>query len=307
MLNNLPDLNRLGVFHVVFAERGITKAAEKLHITRSAVSQSIKLLEEELDEELFVRRGRNLFPTVYAQGLFAIIDTTITSLKERNKVRASSKGQIVGQLRISSPPLFASRFLIPAIAEFHSKYPGIRFEMMNLPISHLIESLEQDKIDFAIIDSIEVFLGKRSIIQEKHLLSEHEIMVCTKEYLKKISKTNEASYQELVRANFVCYDFKGSDAKLWFKLIFKKIPDQISVSLSGATVFDIVSAVRAGLGFGLIPSHMIEKEIQKGTLVPLFPNRTHIQNKLDLIQLKSKKEPSHLRLFVEHLISHLKK
>ena len=64
------DLNLLKVFVVVYQEQSLRKASEKLFVSTSAVSQSIKKLKESLGEELFVLSNKQFLPTPYSDQLY---------------------------------------------------------------------------------------------------------------------------------------------------------------------------------------------------------------------------------------------
>lgn len=68
-LNRL-DLNLLVVFEAVYAEQGISRAAERLNLTQSAVSHALGRLREQLGDQLFTRRGHDMIPTAAAIQLF---------------------------------------------------------------------------------------------------------------------------------------------------------------------------------------------------------------------------------------------
>src|SRR5689334_21004071 len=97
---NIPDLNRLKVFHVVFATRSLIRAADALHVTRSAVSQSLKALEEDLQTKLFIRDSKKVLPTEPAELLFKAIDPFISEIQSAFNQLETGKKALVGHLRI---------------------------------------------------------------------------------------------------------------------------------------------------------------------------------------------------------------
>lgn len=82
------DLNLLLVLHHVLAEGGVTRAAERLHVTPSAVSNSMARLRAMLGDPLLVRKGRGLAPTPRAQELAPQIASALEALREALEVRA---------------------------------------------------------------------------------------------------------------------------------------------------------------------------------------------------------------------------
>src|SRR5579859_2741438 len=75
------DLNLFLVLHVVLRERSATRAAEKLHVTQSAVSNAIARLRAALGDPLVVRRGRGLVPTPRAEELAPFVAQAIAQLE----------------------------------------------------------------------------------------------------------------------------------------------------------------------------------------------------------------------------------
>lgn len=61
------DLNLLKVFEAIYREQHITRAAQSLHLTPSAVSHSFRRLREHLGDPLFIRSGRSMHPTPVCQ------------------------------------------------------------------------------------------------------------------------------------------------------------------------------------------------------------------------------------------------
>ena len=119
----LPNFERLKVFHSVYGARGIQRAAELLHVTRSAISQSLKSLEDELGTVLFVRDARRFQPTPEADELFRAVDPFIHNLRATLEKRAEPGGH----LRIGAPMDFGSDRLTGLMARFRRRHPSVTF------------------------------------------------------------------------------------------------------------------------------------------------------------------------------------
>jgi len=63
------DLNLFIVFDVIYRERNLTKAAESLHITQPAVSNSLNRLRQAFNDRLFIRQSGNMVPTPLAENI----------------------------------------------------------------------------------------------------------------------------------------------------------------------------------------------------------------------------------------------
>lgn len=120
----LPPLKALRVFEVTARQGSMTRAAQELHVTHSAVSHQITTLEDALGVRLFDRVGRRLQLT--EQGLDLL--PAVTAAFEEIATATERMGRPVnsGQLSIAGMPAFLSFWIMPRLSEFTSRYPGIR-------------------------------------------------------------------------------------------------------------------------------------------------------------------------------------
>jgi DNA-binding transcriptional LysR family regulator len=123
----LPDFNRLKVFYHIYSSQSIVAAANGMHITRSAVSQHLKKLEDEIKIQLFVRRHKRLVPTLAADRLYAIVKPFITELQSGLQVIKRARVRPSGLLRVGAPVEFGKAYLPRFFASFRKRYPEVNF------------------------------------------------------------------------------------------------------------------------------------------------------------------------------------
>lgn len=301
MLNYSPDLGRLRVFYAVFSSGSITAAAEQIHVTKSAVSQTIKLLQEEIGEQLFVRVGRTLAPTEAARTLFETIDPFLQSLAQRYSKRKPAVGPI-GLLRIAAPPLFGSSYLLPAIAEFRKLYPGVRFQLQQTADTTPLRLLEDDHFDFCIADSFDVMFGPRSYLLVQDLITDPELVICSRQYwVKRFGK--EPSYEQLVGCEHISYHQHGAELCSWLKTLFGHGPKRLSPVLVVDRADAVLFAVQNHLGLGLVPLSMLGRQVKLGSVVSIGGSKGIFENKMMIVWLKGKPESAAQSLFREHLVA----
>ncbi|MEL0607822.1 LysR family transcriptional regulator [Vibrio echinoideorum] len=148
-LNNV-DLNLLKVFVVVYQEKSLRKAGEKLFVSTPAVSQSIKKLKESLGEELFVLSYKQFLPTPYSDDLyrrvFPLLDGLVTAIEEGKQFAPADLNE---DFKIEANPHILP-WLTPAL--FHQLSMESPFSRL---ISHTssqnsLERLRSDEVDFVI-------------------------------------------------------------------------------------------------------------------------------------------------------------
>ncbi|WP_316862034.1 LysR family transcriptional regulator [uncultured Cohaesibacter sp.] len=121
--------NELYAFTVVARHRSFTRAAAQLGMSQSALSQTVKNLEEDLGVRLLTRSTRSVFPTEAGERLLSRLgpqfDDMEEALDELNNVRTSPRGTI----RISAGEHAAITLLQPKITSFLSDYPDVSVEI----------------------------------------------------------------------------------------------------------------------------------------------------------------------------------
>lgn len=124
-----PDLNALAVFELVAVERSFRAAADRLGLTRSAVSQTIRRLEETLGIALVQRTTRNVSLTEAGERLIASLRPAMADIQTAIEETGSLRGRPRGQLRLAVSSI-AERFLAgPLLANFADTYPEIQLDI----------------------------------------------------------------------------------------------------------------------------------------------------------------------------------
>lgn len=124
-----PDLNALAVFALVAEERSFRAAAGRLGVTRSAVSQTIRRLEETLGIALVSRTTRSVSLTEAGERLYAAAAPAIADMRAALDGAAALRGRPRGQLRLAVSSI-AERFLAgPYLAGFCAANPEVQLDV----------------------------------------------------------------------------------------------------------------------------------------------------------------------------------
>ena len=122
-------LSTLPAFRVVARLQNLRAAAETLHLTHSAVSQQIKLLEEQLGLPLFDRRGRRLVLNAAGAALQQAVEPALDRLAQGVLAAQSAAGGAAQQLRLTVLPSFAQRWLLPRMGRWREQHPEITLDV----------------------------------------------------------------------------------------------------------------------------------------------------------------------------------
>lgn len=128
----------------------IAAASAQLNVAASAISRQIANLEAELDCVLFERRPRGMVPSPagellaqHAHHVLLRADQVVTEIREL-------QGLARGLIRVASSEGFALDLLPNAMAEFHARYPGLRFELTILPPAQVTQMVSEGEADIGV-------------------------------------------------------------------------------------------------------------------------------------------------------------
>src|ERR1700675_2823338 len=130
------ELSQLEVFLTVARERRFSRAAEKLYRTQSAVSQTIRKLENELGESLFDRSSREGVLTDAGQVLYEYAEKLLNLRHDAHESLAELRELHKGKLVIAANE-FTALYLLPVLAEFRRLHPMIRIMVQRSLGSHI--------------------------------------------------------------------------------------------------------------------------------------------------------------------------
>jgi LysR family glycine cleavage system transcriptional activator len=122
-------LHTLPSFRVIARTGNLRAAADELHLTHSAVSQQLKLLESHLGFELFDRRARRIVLNAAGSALLQAIGPALDQIDDGVRSAAASASGAQQRLRVSVLPSFAQRWLLPRMGDWHAKHPDIGLEL----------------------------------------------------------------------------------------------------------------------------------------------------------------------------------
>ena len=277
----ISNIEYYRTFYYVANMESFSLAAEQLHLTQSAVSQSIRKLESELSCQLFVR-NRNTKKTLLTeegQQLYNFVQNAFLELQKgenaiKNLIIHRKKEVTIGATET------AIRFFLPTyLKSWESSHPDTRLNLVGSTTGELCEMLLNNTIEKAFLisplpDGIESHLTLEKIGEIQ------DVPIISKDFLNKKS-TKPLSIAGLSQYPIIFVSEENSVRKFfdqWFlseNLIFHPQYTVPHMSL-------VLSLVKQGLGVGFIPFNYVENEIKSG----------------ELIQLKTATLPKHRDVFI---------
>ncbi|MEP0806770.1 MAG: LysR family transcriptional regulator [Chloroflexota bacterium] len=135
------ELSNLRVFLVAAEELNFSRAAKRLHMSQSAVSQSIQALERAYNTELFIRGGRSVELSEAGQTILPMVREVLLAVRLLEDSLQEVNNQIGGELLIGCSTS-AGRYLLPILlAEFRHEYPAVRPRVKVMSREGIVERL----------------------------------------------------------------------------------------------------------------------------------------------------------------------
>lgn len=283
MLGQL-NLNHLRIFESVYRLKSMTLAAADLHLTQSGVSQHIKGFEDALGFRLFDRVQQRLVPTRQATRLFEEASRTLGGLENvlvRMRQEATGKeAELAGDLTLGMPVEFGAGIVMPLLAEWGRKHPGLRFSLRLGFASRMNDVLLSGEMDFAFVDEFK--MDPR--IQTETVYHEVLELCVSADYLKTLERSPEHSREFYESLEFVDYQKDEPILRRWFK---HHLPGKSPRLKTRATVFDVQGVTRliqGGLGAGILPGYLLSKVNRESSqkLVVLKGSEKPLKNAIEL-------------------------
>lgn len=273
------DLGQLEVFLSVAREGRFSRAAQKLHRTQSAISQSIRKLEEELGEPLFDRSSRDgqltdagVVLQEYAAQLLNLRGNAHEALIELRELRK-------GKLAIAANE-FTALYLLPVLADFRRLHPMIRIVVHRALGSHIPDDVLQHNSEVGVLTydprqpqlaSIVVYLDELVfVVPPKHPLA----------------SAGQVSIRQLGAESFVAH-IVSSPYREKVIQAFKRHKTPLHMDIELPTLQAIKRFVAMGNGVAFLPEISVDNELARGELVRIHVREVRLHRKLRLVYRKS--------------------
>jgi DNA-binding transcriptional LysR family regulator len=242
----------LQAFAAVAAELHFTKAANKIHITQSAISQRISQLEDQLKVSLFIRDRSGLkitedgFQLVrYVQQLKQLEDSFFDRVSNSNDMFLS------GQLKIASFSSFHRSVLLPSTAGFLKTQSHIKYNFISKDMADIPELLYRGEVDYIITHEK---LDKQELVQVSLGAEEN--------YLVRHKKYNAGEI-------YLDHDERDEITLKYLKLVGRSLKALRRRYLED--VYGLIDGVNLQLGLAVLPEHLL---VAEKDLVKVYPDKS---------------------------------
>ena len=247
-MRKLPPLNSIRAFEAAARNVSFTKAAKELYVTHGAVSKQVAVLEAWLSTQLFNRTQSQVTLTEAGRTLLAAVTpaldriaVTAMQLLEKNEVAT---------LKVSAPPTFTMRWLIPRISTFQRRSQGVE---VKLTTSTAAINFEEEGYDIAIRGGHRPFPGCMSV----PFMTETILPICHPDLLE---GGNLQAPADLAKLTLISYETEPVSWSDWLTLA--QVPNlRPADNLQFEQMYFALQAAVEGLGVVLVPLFLVADDI----------------------------------------------
>ena len=250
------------VFKEVAEVGNITAAAQALYISQSAVSQSIKQLESDLQTRLFSRNSRGVTLTAEGKMLYEYVRSAMGLLETGEEKLSQTRELQMGQLVIGASDTVTSQFLLPYLDSFHRNHPAIHIQIISGRSHKVLGLLRSGKVDIAFastptdMTSLETF----------PCFPTHSIFVAGAEY--PCDFDHVYSLEEISAFPLILLERKAS-SRLYLERFFLQNGLRLNPEIELGARSLLVDLAAIGFGVAGVTEEFVTRELESGRLCRL--------------------------------------
>lgn len=249
---------QLKYFLEVHRQGSLKNAAKKLKVNQTTVGRNLTNLEESIGTHLFERRPDGFILTAAGERILSSLQSVEEQILNIERTLAGEEEKPEGSVKIAMPGALANHWLIPLITTLLDQYPKLSLEFLTGPE---VLNLTRREADLA----LRLVRPQQQELVSKKMGSLKLILAGHKSLFK--SQGKPKTIVDLKNFRFIgLYDSATSQSE---KNLLQKLREHIHASLYSAAWSSVYSAVSSGLGIGILPSFMLQKN---NSLIELLPD-----------------------------------
>jgi len=285
------EVRHLSLVSEIASTGSVTRAAERLHLTQSALSHQLRDIESRLGIQLFLRLGKRMVLTPPGERVLGAAKRVLDEIgrAEEDLKLMSQNGK--GVLRLCTQCNTGYHWLPPLLQAFHRKYPGVDVQIMVNATDRPIEALLEGQIDLAVVTS-EVD-DKR--LQSMPLFEDELVAVVAPTH--PFAKRASIEPIDFAEEHLIIYTADRHDSYTFTRILAPAAVEPARVSQVPLTEA-ILELVKAGLGVSVMARWAIEPALKTGAVKGVKIGKRGVYRSWAAVTLRDRVEPKWQREFV---------
>jgi DNA-binding transcriptional LysR family regulator len=253
------DLRQLEILRAVADTGSFTAAGHHLHLSQSAVSRQILLLEDELEEQVFLRVGGKIKITPAGTTLLALSRRVFEDIEATRASIVDSRHTLGGTIRLVGGMTVCLYVFPPLLKEFKRHHPDVEVKVTPASTPRLVRQLRTGAADLGLVT---LPVEDPALVVEP-ALKEELLLVMSPQH--PLARKRHIVPKDLARQPFVLFE-AGSNSRRTIEEFFTRQQISPKVVTETENVEIIKALVRVRLGISIIPYQAMAREVSAGQL-----------------------------------------
>lgn len=286
------EVRHLKLIATVAGEGGVTRAANRLHLTQSALSHQLRDIESKLGASLFLRLNKRMVLTQAGERLLASARAVLCELERAEEdIRRIAENK-EGIMRISTECYTCYHWLPSALKSFGRLYPRVEVRIVAEATRHPIEALLDGRLDLAITSTM---VRNRKLLF-KTLFRDEMVAIVSSDH--PLASRDYLTAKDFADEHLIAYSLPKEEMSVFRKLLMPAgvTPAKLSqVDLTEA----IIEMVKAGLGISVMARWAVAPHLKSNALRAVSLTKKGLHRQWSAAMMKSNSLPPYLMKFVE--------
>lgn len=256
----LPTLQHFETFLAVAETGGFTAAAKKMGISKAAISQTIRMLENALQVSLFIRNTRHVTLTDEGEVLFSQCQRLKQELDITRDLIGGLNASPAGTLRISCNPFFAESHLLKILQDYIQLFPKVKVEIL---AEERMPNMQQEQIDIV----FGINWPAPEDIVAKTIGYTRYVLCASQGYLEKFGVPK--NIKDLEQHHYIPHCGRSSENIL--TSLKKKASLNLKPHLILNSTYFMKKCALSDMGIIQLHDYMVKEELKNGSLVEILP------------------------------------
>ncbi|GGE81319.1 transcriptional regulator [Streptosporangium jomthongense] len=270
------DLRQLNTFLTVADTGSFSRASEKLFVAQPALSRQIRMLEEALNVDVFVRHGRGVVLTAAGELLYERALTLLQSLERTQADVTAVAGEVTGQVVLGLLPTVAHTFSGAIIEEYRKRFPQVNLAVKSAMSGTLQQMVMQYRLNLAISYS----QSNHKNLRYRPLLEERLYLISPTD--TKVSNRSEITLDEVLELPLVMPEEKHG-----LRVAMEKEAAERNKSLNLALEVSawpmLTDMVRRGLGYTILSSAAVHEMTTRKEVIAIPITSPELKRTLSIV------------------------
>jgi DNA-binding transcriptional LysR family regulator len=292
----MDHLNEMAIFAKVVEAKSFSAAARHLNVTKSAVSKQVSRLEQALGVRLLNRTTRTLSLTGEGSAVYEHCARLVAAAEGAELAASQLTAVPRGTLRLSAPVSFGTRHIAPTIPAFLARYPETRVELVLLD---RFVDLADEGFDLVIRLSERI----PENLVARRLLDIDFVVCAAPAYLERHGTPRTPA--DLAAHNCLLYGHEGF-GQYWSFRNTQAERVRVAGNFQVNSEQAVQTAVRAGVGLGLIPRLTVRDDLAQGVLHAVLTDWQALApfSAVHAVYLPNRQLSPKVRALIDHLLEH---